>query len=207
MTTATQPAVSRAAIEEAPALARTLARAFADDPVSVWFYPRDADRLARLQRAYERLFLRRIALPREATFTVAGHAGHAGVAMWMPPGHAHLGALEQLRLLPAMVAAFGRDLPRAMRGMGAMDAVHPHEPHWYLWLLGVDPQRQGEGLGSRLLAEALERCDRDRVPAYLQATTPRSRALYLRHGFEDHGELRLPDDGPQLWPMWREPGA
>jgi ribosomal protein S18 acetylase RimI-like enzyme len=204
MTTATQPAVSRAALEEAPALARTLARAFADDPVSVWFYARETDRLARLQHAYEHLFLRRIALPREATFTVAGHAG---VAMWMPPGHAHLGALEQLRLLPAMVAGFGRDLPRAMRGMGAMDAVHPHEPHWYLWLLGVHPQRQGEGLGSQLLAEVLERCDRDRVPAYLQATTPRSRELYLRHGFEDRGELRLPDDGPRLWPMWREPGA
>jgi ribosomal protein S18 acetylase RimI-like enzyme len=204
MTTATQPAVGKAAMEDAPALARTLALAFADDPVSVWFFPRETDRLQRLQRAYERLFLRRIALPREVTFTVASHAG---VAMWLPPGQAHPGALEQLRLLPAMVAEFGRDLPRAMRGMGAMDAVHPHEPHWYLWLLGVDPQRQGEGLGSRLLAEALERCDRDRVPAYLQATTPRSRALYLRHGFEDHGELRLPDDGPQLWPMWREPGA
>ncbi len=204
MTTATQPSVTTAAMEDAPAVARTLARAFADDPVSVWFFPRKTDRLQRLQRAYERLFLRRIALPRDATFAVAGHAG---VAMWLPPGQAHLGALEQLRLLPAMVAEFGRDLPRAMRGMSAMDAVHPHEPHWYLWLLGVDPQRQGEGLGSRLLAEVLERCDRDRVPAYLQATTPRSRELYLRHGFEDRGELRLPDDGPRLWPMWREAGA
>ena len=204
MTTATQPAVTRAATEDAPALARTLARAFAADPVSVWFYAREADRLARLQRGYERLFLRRIALPRDATFTVAGHAG---VAMWLPPGQAHLGALEQLRLLPAMVAEFGRDLPRAMRRMGAMDAVHPHEPHWYLWLLGVDPQHQGEGLGSLLLAEVLDRCDRDRVPAYLQATTPRSRELYLRHGFEDSGELCMPDDGPRLWPMWREPGA
>jgi ribosomal protein S18 acetylase RimI-like enzyme len=204
MTTATKVAVTKATPQDAPALARTLALAFADDPVSVWFFPREADRLQRLQRAYERVFLRPIALPREATFTVAGHAG---VAMWLPPGQAQLGALEQLWLLPAMVAEFGRDLPRAMRGMSAMDAVHPHEPHWYLWLLGVDPQRQGEGLGSRLLADVLERCGRDRVPAYLQATSARSRELYLRHGFQDRGELRLPDDGPRLWPMWREAGA
>jgi GNAT superfamily N-acetyltransferase len=193
---------AKAAPGDARALARTLARAFADDPVSAWFFPRDAGREERLARAYERVFLRRIALPREATFSVAGHAG---VAMWLPPGQAHLGAVEQLRLLPALAAACGRDLPRALRGMGAMEAIHPHEPHWYLWLLGVDPERQGEGLGSALLAEVLHRCDRDRLPAYLEATTPRSHALYLRHGFEDAGELRLPDGGPRLWPMWREP--
>jgi ribosomal protein S18 acetylase RimI-like enzyme len=203
MTTATQLTVDRAAPQDAPALARTLARAFADDPVTLWFLPREADRAERLQRSYERVFLRGIALPREATFSVDGHAG---VAMWLPPGQARLGALEQLRLLPAMARALGSDLPRALRGMGAMEAAHPHQPHWYLWLLGVDPQRQGEGLGSRLLADALERCDRDRVPAYLEATTPRNRELYLRHGFEDCGELRLPDDGPRLWPMWREAG-
>jgi GNAT superfamily N-acetyltransferase len=196
-------AVAKATPQDAPALARTLARAFLDDPVNLWFLPREADRPRRTLRGFE-LFLRRITLPRDATYTVAGHAG---VAMWLPPGRAQLGTVEQLRLLPAMARVYGRDLARALRGMSAMEAAHPHEPHWYLWLLGVDPQRQGEGLGSRLLAEVLERCDRERVPAYLEATTPRNRDLYLRHGFEDSGELRLPDDGPRLWPMWREPGA
>jgi GNAT superfamily N-acetyltransferase len=204
MTTAAQTAVTKATPEDAPALARTLARAFVDDPVTVWFLPGETERLERTQRAFEQVFLRRIALPRDATFSVEDHAG---VAMWLPPGQAQLGAVEQLRLLPAMARVWGRDLQRALRGMSAMDAVHPHEPHWYLWLLGVDPRRQGEGLGSRLLAEVLERCDRDGVPAYLEATTPRNRELYLRHGFEDSGELRLPGDGPRLWPMWREPRA
>ena len=202
MTTMTPTGVRRASVEHAPALAGTLARAFVDDPVSAWFLPREDDRERRLRRAYEQVFLRRIALRHEATFSVDDHAG---VAMWMPPGQAHLGALDQLRVLPAMAAALGRNLPRGLRGMSAIDAVHPHEPHWYLWMLGVAPERQGQGLGSRLIAEVLDRCDADRVPAYLEASTPRNRALYLRHGFEDAGELRLPGDGPQMWPMWREP--
>lgn len=45
------------------------------------------------------------------------------------------------------------------------------------------------------------------VPVYLEASTPRNRALYERHGFRDHGEpIPLPD-GPRLQPMWRTPGA
>jgi hypothetical protein len=51
----------------------------------------------------------------------------------------------------------------------------------------------------------LERCDRDRVPAYLEASSPRNRALYERHGFEVMEECRYADDGPPLWRMWREP--
>ena len=35
------------------------------------------------------------------------------------------------------------------------------------------------------------------------ADDARARGLYLRHGYEDHGEpIRLPD-GPEMYPMWR----
>ncbi|TVP75518.1 MAG: GNAT family N-acetyltransferase, partial [Nitriliruptor sp.] len=46
-------------------------------------------------------------------------------------------------------------------------------------------------------------CDSERIPAYLESTSRRNRELYLRHGFEVIGEIRLPD-GPSIWPMWRE---
>lgn len=50
----------------------------------------------------------------------------------------------------------------------------------------------------------LDMCDRDGVPAYLEASSERNKALYLRHGFEVVGEIKLPD-GPRMWPMWRSP--
>jgi hypothetical protein len=50
----------------------------------------------------------------------------------------------------------------------------------------------------------LEVCDRDAMPAYLEATSEGNKRLYLRHGFEVTGEIKLPD-GPSMWPMWRTP--
>jgi GNAT superfamily N-acetyltransferase len=72
-------------------------------------------------------------------------------------------------------------------------------------LLGTDPDRQGRGLGSLLLRQTLSELDWARTPAYLEASTPRSRALYLRHGFVVMNEIRLPGGGPPLWRMWRDP--
>ncbi|MDP9345553.1 MAG: GNAT family N-acetyltransferase, partial [Actinomycetota bacterium] len=43
------------------------------------------------------------------------------------------------------------------------------------------------------------------LPAYLEASSPRNRALYERHGFSVTEELKLPRNGPPLWLMWRDP--
>jgi ribosomal protein S18 acetylase RimI-like enzyme len=83
-----------------------------------------------------------------------------------------------------------------------MEHYHPHEPHWYLPLIGVDPVQQGNGLGDALMAHALARCDQDRVPAYLESSNPRNISLYRRHGFEPLGEIRA-GSSPPLVPMLR----
>jgi ribosomal protein S18 acetylase RimI-like enzyme len=85
-----------------------------------------------------------------------------------------------------------------------MEANHPHDPHLYLWFAGVHVSRQGQGLGGRLLTSRLARADEEVVPAYLEATSPRNRALYERHGFEVVGELSV-DGSPTMWQMWRDP--
>jgi hypothetical protein len=51
----------------------------------------------------------------------------------------------------------------------------------------------------------LERCDRERLPAFLEPSTPRNRALYERHGFTVTEEFRLGRSAPPQWRMWREP--
>jgi GNAT superfamily N-acetyltransferase len=81
---------------------------------------------------------------------------------------------------------------------------HIDEPHYYIRYVGVAPRFQGQGLGSALLRPTLDRCDEAGVPAYLEASTERSAALYARLGFEHLGALQVPD-GPRFWPMRRPP--
>jgi hypothetical protein len=51
----------------------------------------------------------------------------------------------------------------------------------------------------------LDRCDDEHAPAYLEASKRDLLPYYSRFGFEVTGEIKLPDGGPTLWPMWRTP--
>ena len=129
-----------------------------------------------------------------------------GGAVWAPPEGWRVPPTVAVRQAPSMVRVFGRQLALALRTRLRMEGRHPPKPpHWYLAIMGVDPQWQGRGLGSKLMRPALETLDAQGMPAYLEASTPRSRALYERHGFAVTGEFNLPAGGPTLWQMWREP--
>lgn len=179
-----------------------LARAFDDDPLINFIVPQDASRERRI-RAFMEMGLRRLTFPYGETYvTTAGD----GVALWNPPGGRPHGLLSDLALLPGMIGATGlRGLPRAMSAFSLAEKMHPHEPHYYLLAIGVDPARQGKGVGSSLLAPMVERCDRERVGAYLESSKERNVPLYERFGFKVRSVVEIPGGGPRIWPMWRDP--
>jgi GNAT superfamily N-acetyltransferase len=193
--------VRKATLDDVPRLADALARAFDSDPPMRWFLSDPDTRVSRARRLFD-VMLRRVHLGRDYCYTTSGIVGGA---LWVPPGTWRLGVVDQVALLPGMVRVFGRGLARAQRGLSVMESGHPTTPHYYLDSLGVEPEWQGMGLGSALMRPVLERCDREGMPAYLNAGSPRSRDLYMRHGFEVTEEFTLPDGGPPLWRMWREP--
>ena len=69
-------------------------------------------------------------------------------------------------------------------------------PHWHLPFIGVDPARQGLGLGTLLLRAGLSRVDQNGVECRLVTCGPRNVPLYQRHGFE----IAVEGDGPGGWP-------
>src|SRR5262249_18559026 len=130
-----------------------LSRAFLDDPMFLYVEPDDARRLAFMPwfmmtgARYGHLFGR--------GYTTAGKV--EGNAVWLTPE-------EKPNIDPDQMASAGMSEAPARMGEAAFGRfmhviehfAELHEraapaPHWYLMILGVDPPRQGQGIGSRLI--------------------------------------------------------
>lgn len=186
--------------EDRGPLAEVLARAFHDDPMTSWLYPDARRRMGHARRFFE-IRLRQL----------AGHGlihttpERSGAALWAPPGRWREDLRQSLMLLPMLPILLPR-LVSTARGVREIERHHPPAPHYYLSVLGTDPEHQGQGIGSVLLAPVLRRCDETRTAAYLESSKESNLAFYARHGFALTQRIELPG-GPPLWLMWREPPA
>jgi len=133
--------------------------------------------------------------------------GRDAVALWLPAGPGVPGPLAGYRQRLAEATA-----PWTGRFAVFDQTLEAHQPagvaFWHLAILAVRPGFQGQGVGGALLTTRHRDLDRDGAPTYLEASSPRARDLYERHGYtvRPGGPFRLPS-GPAFWPMWREPRA
>lgn len=182
-----------------------LGRAFYDDPVVVWMLPDENKRAGAFPWAM------RVAARYAFRYGRVDSSGNlGGVALWLPPESPMIGTIRIIRtgflLAPLKFgpAAFGR----YMKWANFSEHLHKRDMpprHWYLPLVGVDPPRQGQGLGGQLMEHALARADADRLPCYLENTKERNLPFYRRHGFDVIVEANVPDGGPTIWTMKRDP--
>jgi GNAT superfamily N-acetyltransferase len=169
---------------DAEAVAELIAVAFGPLAVARWLIDDDHSR-ARLFPGHFRIFVDH-ALTHGVIHTTTDRRA---AALWLP-ATAPPPADYQARLAATCGPYLGR--------FQALDAA----------FVAVHPARQDTGLGSALLAHHHRQLDAEGTPAYLEASSPRSRQLYLRHGYHDlpDAPFYLPEDGPPMWPMWRPPG-
>jgi ribosomal protein S18 acetylase RimI-like enzyme len=196
MAISTPVSVRPAQREDFTALARVLADAFFDDPVTAWFYP-DARRRIMHARRFFAIRLRQLA-PQELVYTTAELSG---ASMWARPGHWREDARQSLMLLPMLPVLLPR-IRRVTRAVREIERHHPSELHFYLSVIGTDPKLQGRGIGSALLTPVIERCDAHAMPAFLECSKESNVRFYSQHGFEVTERIDLPE-GPPLWLMWR----
>jgi ribosomal protein S18 acetylase RimI-like enzyme len=191
-----EPTVRAATTDEEQRVFGVITLAFAADPMARFFLP-GAELYLKVWPRMVRAFGAGAFQNRSADCI----ENCGGAALWLAPG----------------VAPDGDELTRLTQDHGPADRLkdleaifdqmagyHPHEPHWYLPLIGVDPACQGSGLGSALMRHALARSDRDGLPAYLESSNPRNITLYERHGFKRLGAIQS-GTSPTIVPMLREP--
>jgi ribosomal protein S18 acetylase RimI-like enzyme len=199
MAITTSTLIHRGSPGDVPQIAATLADAFFDDPVFRWAAP-DDDRRRELLPAFFALTAETLQRYDEIHLAGAG----AGAALWVPPGGAPVPDDQAAEFGGRMLALSGADAERLFEVSELIDSRHPAGSYYFLQFIGVEPAGQGRGIGSRLLAHMLGRCDREGARAYLDATSEDNKRFYERHGFRASGEY-APAGGPPLWPMWREP--
>ncbi|WP_116209898.1 GNAT family N-acetyltransferase [Streptomyces olivoreticuli] len=187
-----------ATIDDAPSVGRTLARAFDDDPMMRWFFPDDASRGAGLERYFTTIFTRQYVHHSVCERT------EAAAAFWVPP-QAQAKAVPDAETIQELQDILGDRAPLLKDAVEAAAGHAPREPHWYLAVIGADPAGQGRGHGAALLRSGLAKADAAGLPAYLESSKPSNLPFYEHFGFTVQDELRLPGDGPTLWPMRREP--
>lgn len=195
-----RPLAREARRDEQRSVCDVLGRAFFDDPVAEYLFPDAKDRSQR----YARFASIAIDAFADSAFVVTEPEIRTG-AIWQAPARSPLGLVRQLRILAKLVGLTRSGLRRAARLGELMSRHHLREPHWYLAVLGTDPEAQRMGLASAVLAPVLERCDREGMPAYLESSKAANIPFYNKHGFEVVDELCVPG-GPSLWPMVRRTG-
>lgn len=205
MATIAQMSVIQLAQPQLREAAQVLARAFHTDPMTRYMLPEEPGRDAAMATFFRSTL--RVAFWRGQIYTTSGLDG---LAVWLEPGKTsfpvHVVLRSGLIFLPLAFgnAAFLRFLTTVQGFERAQHQVISGR-YWYLLHLGVEPGRQGQGIGSRLLGPGLAQADRDHVPCYLETLTEVNLPLYERHGFQVRSENRIQPDGPHFWTMTRDP--
>jgi len=157
----------------------------------------------------------------ETPLVYACHYGQAwasspaleGVAAWLPGRRARMSAWGMLwsgALWSGlrMGGPLGARVQAVFRPIEADREAHLRgRAYLYLAVLGVAPERQGQGIGGRLLRAAIAESERQGLPLYLETETERNVAFYAHHGFRTLQQVTLPSVRLPLWELIREPGA
>ena len=183
-----------------------IARAFAADPLAVYTCPDPHDYTQRMPWHFS-ASIRYGHLFGEA-ITTAGQ--RAAIGVWFPP--------DATETTPERLAQAGLDqAPQKLGALAAerfatvsdhIDSLHAKEmtePHWYVWLLAVDPSRRGQGLGSALVRSLTAKADAQGAPVYLWTVQPHNVPFYEHLGFQVVTHAIEPSSRMPFWTFRRNP--
>ena len=132
-----------------------------------------------------------------------------GVSVWAKPINRELEIKKhnekKLFLLNKMGAKSLKTYNAIVDFMSAKAEAYIDKNSWYLSIVGVLPEFQGQGFGPALIKNVLEKTDRLKVATYLETFTPRNMTFYNRLGYQAIESFHEPTTDAQYCLMIREP--
>ncbi len=188
-----------------------LVEAFLHDPLFEHLWPDTEQRAKQLKTVMDFL----LSFATKKVFMKDSDGQLAGIIGAFSPGKYPPSFLDSMILLTKMPWIIGKMLWnsswQAMKKLKnilkKIETIHPHQPHWYIMVIGVKHSHQGKKIGWKLIEPILLKAYEQQVIVYLECSNPRSLQFYLKLGFEVKEEL-IPFEGcPSIWGLIREPKA
>lgn len=134
-----------------------------------------------------------------------------GATVWFPPGTYPVTYWQMIRaglLQCPFVMGMGA-MRRLLRLAAFTEMAHAQlmqdRPYWYLLFAGVDPARQGQGIGTALVAPMHQFLDARQQPALLEANSEALVGYWERFGYTVQHRAEVPGGGVTYWFMIRTP--
>ncbi len=189
-----------------PVAAEGLARAFQEDPLQSYVFPDPVERAARSPGHFAPLLRYGLRFGEVLSTTRPSD----GAAVWLGPGAWEVtperAAAAGLDQLPTILGAAAAE--RFFSVLAAIDPYHHRDvpaTHWYVMVVGIAPEAQGQGLGRALLQPIIDRADAAGQPCYLETTQPKNVAFYEHLGFRRVVDTVESSSGLRVWTFRRDP--
>jgi len=196
-------------VEKATAV---LTKAFHEDPLIKLIYPDPEERKRYTPILWK--FLTKDGLKYGEVYSPTKEI--EGVVKWLPPRKEYMGIWRTIRsggLKMGMALTKQKDARKLstrkiQKVTDNILRIHKElmkEPHWYLANIGVDPDHQGKGYGSKLIKPMLERIEKTGYTVFLETNFEGNVGLYEHLGFDIIDETKIPKTEIINWAMIRKP--
>jgi ribosomal protein S18 acetylase RimI-like enzyme len=191
---------------DAGAAGRVFARSFFDYPMMIFYWP-DTERRKRYLEWYLGCAIN-YGLRYGQIFTTPAIEG---ISIWLPPGETHTTSWRYARagFLPTMLyMGLQHYFTQAIKNEELVMKTHREimpGPHWYLWAIAVDPEKQSQGVGSILIQPGLQAADAQQVPCYVETHAEENLPFYQNKAFELVRIEQVPGFDLRFWCFVREP--
>ena len=178
-----------------------LSRAFYNDPYYLYIMPDGKKRMDQLDW-WMKILLRYTLRYGDIYYT----DDKKSVSMWIGPDKPVINDIKILSmgliLYPFKIGLI--NFTRMLDLSGQWDKEHKKQKkrHYYLMVIGVEPEFQQRGIGSRLLQDGLNIADNEKLDCYLETATKEDVGFYKKHNFDVTFNKGFNKDS-QYWLMTR----